>query len=184
MALDDAPAAAPAAGTDTNDRWAAWRTARAAATAAWSARSPRERAMLALAGSVLGLLLLWLVAVAPAWRTVRTAPARLEHLESQLQTMQRLAAEVRELRAAPPLPPEQTQALLGTAVQRLGERARLALQGNRAVLTVTGMPAEELSAWIADVRAAARVRVVEGQLTRNPQGVYVGTLVLAWGAGS
>lgn len=182
MAQDDTPATAHPAGT--SDRGAAWRAARAAAAAAWSARSPRERAMLALAGSVLGLFLLWLVAVAPAWRSVRAAPARLDQLESQLQTMQRLAAEVRELRAAPPLPPEQTQALLATAVERLGERARLALQGNRAVLTVTGMPADALAAWIAEVRAAARVRVVEGQLTRNPQGVYVGTLVLAWGAGS
>lgn len=181
MAQDDTPATAP---DGSSDRGAAWRAARAAAAAAWSARSPRERAMLALAGSVLGLFLLWLVAVAPAWRSVRAAPARLDQLESQLQTMQRLAAEVRELRAAPPLPPEQTQALLATAVERLGERARLALQGNRAVLTVTGMPADALAAWIAEVRAAARVRVVEGQLTRNPQGVYVGTLVLAWGAGS
>lgn len=160
---------------------ARWSATRHSVLAAWAARAPRERLLVGLAAAVLGAYLTWALAIAPAWRSTRAAPARLEQLELQLQQMQRLAAEVKELRATPPLPPEQSQAVLGAAAGRLGDRARLTLQGNRATLTITGLPADELTAWLAEVRAAARARVVEAQLNRTPQGLYAGSVVLAWG---
>jgi general secretion pathway protein M len=98
--------------------------------------------------------------------------------------MQRLAAEVKELRATPPLPLEQSQAVLTAAAGRLGERARLTLQGSRATLAITGLPADELSAWLAEVRSAGRARVLEAQLSRTPQGLYSGSVVLGLGGGS
>lgn len=162
----------------------AWRQARSSLAAAWAARNPRERSMLILAGAVLGSYLLWAVALAPAIRTVRSTPAKLDLLDVQLQTMQRLAAEATELRATPPLPAEQSQAVLTAAAARLGDKAKLVLQGPRAVLTVNGMAADELTAWIAEVRAGARARVIESQLNRTPQGLYAGSVVLAVGGGT
>jgi len=159
----------------------AWANARRTLAAAWAARNARERQMLLLAGAVLGLYLLWALALAPALRTVRAAPARLDLLDGQLQAMQRLATEVAELRATPALPPEQSQAVLSAAAARLGDKAKLSLQGPRAVLTVQGMPADELTGWIAEVRAGARARVIESQLNRTPQGLYAGNVVLAVG---
>lgn len=153
-------------------------------SAAWAARNPRERSMLLLAGAVVGAYLLWAVALAPALRTVRSTPAKLDLADAQLQAMQRLAAEATELRATPPLPADQSQAVLTAAASRLGDKVKLSVQGQRAVLTVTGMPADELAAWIAEVRAAARTRVVESQLSRTPQGLYAGSVVLAIGGGS
>lgn len=151
---------------------------------AWRQRSARERQALLLAGAVLAVYLLWAVALAPALRTVRSAPAKLELLDNQLQAMQRLAAEARELRAAPALPPDQAQALLATAAARLGDKAKLVPQGPRAVLSVTAMPADELAAWLAEVRVSARARVIESQLNRTPQGMYAGNVVLAVGGSS
>eukprot|EP01041_Mallomonas_annulata_P026179 gene26179-47416_t len=50
--------------------------------------------------AALGLLLAWCLLVAPALRTLKTAPAELEKLELQLQQMQAQAQEARALRMA------------------------------------------------------------------------------------
>ena len=63
----------------------------------WQALAERERVLLWLGGTVLGLALLWWVGLAPAWRTVRAAPQKIEALDLQLQDMQRLAAELQRV---------------------------------------------------------------------------------------
>jgi general secretion pathway protein M len=146
--------------------------------AAWAARDERERLLVKAAAWVLGLFLLWTLAIQPAWRTLRQAPARLDTLEAQLQAMQALAADVRELRAAPPLAPSQASAALKAASDRLGVRGRLSEQGGRAVLTLSGASGDELRSWLAEVRAGARARPIEASLTRSEQGLS-GTVVVA-----
>jgi len=150
----------------------------------WQTLAERERVLLVVGGTVLGLALLWWVGLAPAWRSVRAAPQKIEALDLQLQDMQGLAAEAKALRAMPPMPAAQAQAALTAAAQRLGDKARLSLQGERAVLQLSHLSGEQLAAWLAEVRISARVRAVEAQLTRTPQGDYTGSLVLALGARS
>ncbi len=146
----------------------------------WRAFAPRERRALGVAAVLLGVLVVWWVAVQPAWRTLRSAPAQRDALDLQLQQMQRLAAETRELRATPPVAPAQAAAALRSATGALGDRARLTLQGERAVVALTGVTGERLAAWLAEARSAARARPVEAQLTRGPQG-YSGNVVLTLG---
>lgn len=148
--------------------------------ARWRALAPRERRGLATAAVLLGVFVLWLVAVQPAWRTLRSAPAQIDALDLQLQQMQRLAAEARDLRATPPVAPAQAAEALRGATQALGERARLTLQGDRAVVSLTGVAGDRLAAWLAEARSAARARPVEAQLTRGAQG-YSGSVVLTLG---
>jgi general secretion pathway protein M len=148
----------------------------------WNALTLRDRRAALLAAAVLGLFLVWTVAVQPAWRTLASAPAELDAVDSQLQAMQRLAAEAGELRATPPLPLDQASAALQAATVRLGDQGKLALQGDRAVLTLTGVGTSALSLWLAEARAGARARPVEATLNRGPQG-YNGTLVLSLGGG-
>jgi general secretion pathway protein M len=150
--------------------------------ARWLAMAPRERRLVAIAGGVLLLALVWLLFLQPAWRTVREAPPKLDQLDAQLQHMQRLAAEGRELRNAAPVPVAQAAEALKAATDRLGERAKLSVQGERAVLTVNGLNGEQLRGWLAEARAGARARPVEAQLARSAQG-YTGTLVVAIGGG-
>lgn len=150
---------------------------------AWAARQPREKRLLLAAGAVVTLALLWL-AIAPAVRTLKAAPPQLQALETQLQAMQRLAAEAQTLRSAQPVPMEQGRVALQASAAQLGDQARVTLQGERAVLTLTGLPAERLTGWLAEVRINARARVVESQLQRTPEGGYTGTLVLAFGSGA
>ena len=149
----------------------------------WQALPARERRLLLLAGIVLALYLLWALAVQPAWRTLDRAPAELDALELQLQTMQTMAAEAAELRAAPPVNRDQAGTALRNATERLGDQGRLTFQGDRAVLTVTGVGTGALRDWLAEARSGARARPVEADLKRAAKG-YNGTLVLAIGAGS
>lgn len=148
---------------------------------AWAARDARERRLLLLAAAVLGLFLLWSLALQPALRTLRTAPAQIDQLDTQLQAMQALAGDVQRLRAIPPLPREQAAAALRAASERLGTQARLSEQGERAVLTLTGTTPERLRDWLGEARSAARARPLEMNLSRDAQGLS-GTVVVTLGA--
>ncbi len=146
----------------------------------WRALPRRDRGLALVAVGAVAALLVWLVLVQPAWRTIREAPARLDQLEAQMQQVQRLAAETRELRGAAPVAPSQAAAALKAATDRLGDKAKLALQGDRATLTLTGVAPEPLAAWLGEARSAARARPVEAQLTRNGQALS-GSVVLTLG---
>ncbi|HOL38347.1 MAG TPA: type II secretion system protein GspM [Rubrivivax sp.] len=157
-------------------------TARALA-AWWRARAPREQRALAVMLAAVALALLWFVAVAPAWRIVAGAPARIDAADAQWQRMQRLAAEVRTLRTSAPVGADAAGAALQAATARLGDKARLSLQGDRAVLTLRGVDGSALREWLAEVRAGARARAVQADLTRAAGGLS-GTVVVALGGAS
>ncbi len=149
----------------------------------WRALSARDRSWATAGMLLLGLFIVWGLAVQPAWRTIAAAPAELDALDAQLQAMQRLAAESAELRATPPVNTEQASAALQAATQRLGDKARLTLQGDRAVLTLNGAGTLQLRGWLAEARSGARARPLEVKLARGAQG-FSGTLVVAIGGGA
>jgi general secretion pathway protein M len=156
---------------------------RAEALARWAAMPPRERLGLTLAGVAIGIAVVWMIGVAPALRTLREAPIQIDALDLQLQAMQRMAAEARDLRGAAPVPANQAAQALKSATDRLGDKGRLAVMGDRATLTLNGVNGEVLRAWLTEARSGARARPVEAQLTRGPQG-YAGTLVVSLGGGN
>lgn len=144
----------------------------------WQALAPRERRGVLIAGVALLALLLWLVAIQPAWSVLRSAPPQRAELQGQLTQMRSLAAEARELRAQPPVTPEQAQAALESATSaRLGNAAKLAVNGERVTVTFTGVDPVAFTEWLREVRSAARARVVEAQLNRTAQ-AYGGSVVL------
>lgn len=158
-----------------------WLSARGQAAAAWRARAPRERVALAVAATALVALAAWTLLVAPAWATLRSAPAQLETLDAQLQQMRGMAAEVRELRNATPVAAAQSGLAVKAAAERYGDKVRLTLQADRALLTLVNLSPEQLRALLVEVRSTARAQPVEAQLTRVPAG-YSGTLVFHLGA--
>jgi len=147
----------------------------------WMKLAPRERRLVAAGVAALGLMIVWMIAIGPAWRTLRDAPRQMDALDAQMQQMQRLAGESRELRAAPTVSPSQAGAALRAASDRLGPKAGLSLQGERATLNLTGIQGPQLAAWLGEARSAARARVVEAQLSRGPEG-YSGSIVMTVGA--
>lgn len=159
---------------------AALMSLRAQARAWWHSRAARERQALVLVALICGLGLVWSVAVGPALRTVREAPARLDQLDAQLQQVQRVSAESVVLRSIAPVSTAQAALALKAASDRLGEHARLTLQGERASLLLTGVDTDALRAWLLEVRSGARARPVEAQLQRDARG-YSGTLSVTLG---
>lgn len=67
--------------------------------------SPRERRAVVAAAWVVGLGLLWWLALAPALNTLRQAPERHARLDTQLAQMQQLAASAEQLRSLNSSPP-------------------------------------------------------------------------------
>jgi general secretion pathway protein M len=153
----------------------AWRSR---AASAWKGLAPRERLLVALAGTLLLAAALWLLAVQPAWRTLARAPAEIDRLDAEAQAMQRLAAEAEALRGAAPVPLEQAQAALKAATERLGDKARLTLGGERVVVQFDGIAPTALREWLAEARAGARARPVAVALQHSGQG-FTGSMELA-----
>jgi general secretion pathway protein M len=154
-----------------------WQALRSQLQTRWAAMADREQLALQFVGWALALLMLWMLGIQPGLRTLRQAPAQLEALELQLQDMQALAAEAREMRATPPVPLALAAQALQAASEHLGPGAKLSVNGDRAVLSVNGVGPEPLQAWLGEVRSAARARPLEAKLQRSPTG-YTGTIVL------
>ena len=148
----------------------------------WQALNPRERLALLLAGWALALTLIWLLAVKPPLRTLREVPAQRAALDARFGEMRSLAQEAQGLKQARALLPDQAEAALRAATDRLGEGARLQMQGDRASVTLNGVGGSEFAAWLAEARAGAHARPVEAQLMRGSKG-YSGTVVLVLGQG-
>jgi len=150
------------------------------AAAWWATLAPRDRRMLRAGAVLVGLVLVWMVGVQPALRTLRDVPPQIDRADLELQQMQALAAESKTLRAAAPVAPAQAAAALRAAAGRLGDKARVVQQGERMTLTLSGVDGATLRSLLAEVRTSARARPVEARLVRGPRG-YDGTLVLALG---
>ena len=149
----------------------------------WRTLAPRERSALGLMAALVAALLVWLVAVQPAWHTLRASPAQLAQVEAQLQQMQGLAQEARTLRGAAPVSPTQAATALRAATERIGGGARIVIQGERATLSLTNAPSDALRSWLVEARSAARARPVELQLTRAGGG-FSGSVIVAFGTGT
>ena len=140
----------------------------------------RERQMVIAIGGLLAFLLVWLVLVRPAWKTLDEAPALREQADAQLLQMQAISNEAKRLRALPPVPQPVAEQVLKSATDDLGGKAKISVRGNRATLSVTGINGEDLRKWLLQARGGARARPVEATLTRAGDG-YNGTLVVAIG---
>ena len=142
---------------------------------------PRERRAVTLAAWVVGLGLVWWIAIAPAWSTLSQAPARQAQLDAQLSQMRGLAASAQALRGDTNAQPPSREAVLRAldqATSELGATGQLSVQGERATLTLNNATPEALAQWLQQVRINARLAPVEAKLDRPASGdpFWSGTL--------
>ena len=151
-------------------RWSDWR-------GVWRGLAARERRLVATAGVVLALALMWLVGVSPALKTLRAAPAQLDVLDRQLQSMQDLAAQARGLQGRPPLTRDDAvRAFEASLQQRLGAGAQASVNGDRVTVTLKGASPDLLAQWLGQARLGARAVAAQARLTRGTGG-WDGTIV-------
>jgi len=141
----------------------------------------RERQMVVIIIAALTFLVVWLALVRPAMNTLAAAPGLRAQADAQLLQMQAISNEAKQLRALPPVPPSVAEQVLKSATDDLGGKAKLAVQGERATLSVTGINGEDLRTWLLKARGGARARPIEASLMRAGDG-YNGTLVVAIGS--
>jgi general secretion pathway protein M len=136
--------------------------------ARWATLGSREQRLVVIACVLVGAALLWWVALAPAWQTVRSAPAQHALVDAQLQSMRALAAEATTLRAQRALSYEESLRNLDSSVkQTLGAGASLSVSDSRASVTLKGVSANALAQWLSQARVNARVVPSEARLQRS-----------------
>lgn len=166
----------------TRDTPSASARLRAGAATWYAGLSARERRLVLAAAVVIGLGLLWWIAIAPAWQTLRAAPARHAALDGQLSRMLQLAQTAEGLRSASTgQPPSRDEALraLEAATAALGGTAQVSVLGDRATLTLRQTEALALAAWLQQVRVNARLLPLQSQLNREGGGArWSGSIVL------
>jgi general secretion pathway protein M len=146
----------------------------------WQSRAPREKQLIVAMAIAVVVLIVWWLLIQPALRTLRETPIELDRLDQQMQQMQLAAGEMQTLRAASPVSTEQATAALRAATDRLGGGAKLVVQGSRATLNFTSIPAESLRGWLGEARSAARARPLEAQMIKAASG-YSGSIIVGIG---
>jgi general secretion pathway protein M len=153
-------------------------TAAASARQAWSRLAPRERRLVLVALALVLGGLLWVTAIAPALAVLRSAPARLEELDRQLQTMQSLQAQARAWQGRAPVGRDDAMRAIESALQQaLPGKAQVSRSGDRVTVTLAGASPQALAQWLGQARIAARVAVQQTRLSRGPAG-WDGSIVL------
>ena len=166
----------------TRDTPSAAARARAGAASWYAGLASRERQLVLAAAVVLGLGLVWWIAISPALQTLRGAPARHAALDGQLARMLQLSQTAEGLRSASTgQPPSRDEALraLEAATAALGATGQVSVLGDRATLTLRQTEALALAGWLQQVRVNARLLPLESQLTREGGGAtWSGSIVL------
>ncbi len=148
--------------------------------ARWETLAPREKLLLAAAGAVILLAIVWMIFIGPALSTLRTAESQRRTLDAQLQRMAALKSQATALQSQPKQSREEAMRQLELATrQRLGTSGRMAVSGDRVTVTLTATPADALAQWLSQARAAAHALPAEAHLVRNATGSWDGSLVLA-----
>ena len=150
----------------------------------WARVAPREKKLIRLAAGLLLAALLWLLILAPALATLRSADAQAKALDTQLQRMQALQAEAAALQKQTPLGfDDALRALTSATKQSLGASAQLSVTGDRATVTVKAASADALADWLTQARVNARSVPLEARLVRAtaPQAAgWSGVLIMGF----
>lgn len=152
-------------------------------TARWTQLAAREKNLVRLALGLVFATLLWLLILAPALTTLRTADAQAKVLDAKLQRMQTLQAQAQSLQKQPPLGfDDALRALNAATKQTLGTSAQLNVAGDRASVTLKGASADALAQWLVQARVNARSVPLEARLVRGTAtgaAIWNGVLVMS-----
>jgi general secretion pathway protein M len=143
-----------------------------------------DRQKLKVLALLLGLILLWTFNVAPALKTLREVPQQLDTLDLQTQRLKQMQSQAQTLQKAPRLNATDAVArLTKQSTEVLGAGARINLEGARATLTLTGVPAENLAQFLNLARTQSLALPIEAHLqkakSKDAQVVWQGTVVLS-----
>lgn len=147
-------------------------------TQTWAQASVRERRAVGLGLTVLIAALAWALALAPAWRTLRSAPAQHSALTQDLQRLLTLQAQARALQARRAIDPAQARRALASATTALGSATLIQWQGERAVVKLQAVPAAALAGWLIALERDIRVAPTDLDLRRGAADTWSGQVLI------
>lgn len=150
---------------------------RTQALARWQALSPREQNGVSVLGTLLAVLLLWSVAVAPALQALRDCDNRRTQIGLQQAHMLALQNQAQALQARTPL--SRDEALRNLQGLTPGAQIQLNVQGERVAVQLKAVPAPALANWLAQARTQAQALPIEAHLTRN-QAATISNAAVVW----
>ncbi|MFM1991641.1 MAG: hypothetical protein RJA99_4598 [Pseudomonadota bacterium] len=139
----------------------------------WGGLQARERRVLGAGGTLLALVLVWLLAFEPAWNGRRKLSAELPALRGQLSQMEGLAAEARRLsgQAAQAVDsPQQLKGALERSIDAAGLRgavSQLTVAGELIDLRFKDVSFAAWLAWFDTVLRETRLRAVDVAIERE-----------------
>lgn len=143
----------------------------------WAALQPRERLGLLAAMWLMGLYLLWSVALAPALQTLASADAQRQRLDQQLQRMQALAAQASALKNDIKPAPKDWRKELKDSLSGLGQ-SQLLESGGTVQVQLKACEAQALGRWLAELGPRWRLQVSQARLRADAQGLWQGQITL------
>ena len=122
----------------------------------WSARAPRERAVLLLGGVLLVIVVLYLVAIEPAWTGIARLEKSLPQQRSNAAELEALLAEVKALKGRPAVATMSGAEARGALESSLGKAglkaARIVpLSDGDMQLQFSDVPVSKWAPWLASV---------------------------------
>ena len=148
----------------------------------WRGLGRGEQALLRTGMVAAGAALLVLVGLVPAGRTLYDASARQRQLDAMLLQMQMLQVRAQALQTQPRLGRDESLQALQASLPLLGDNVPLAVNDQRATVTLRAVRPDALAQWLIHARVNARAVPVEARLLRRTtatEPVWDGTLVLS-----
>lgn len=138
---------------------------RTQALSRWQALNAREQRAMTILGALLGVLLFWSMAIAPALHTLRDSNHRRAQIAQQQAHMQALQNQAQALQTRTPL--SRDEALRHLQGLTPSQHIQLNVQGERVSVQLKAVPAPTLAHWLTQARQQAQALPTEAHLTRT-----------------
>lgn len=141
-----------------------WQQLRVQSLQRWHTLSLQEQRGITVLSLLLGAVLFWAIAIAPALDTLRDTEQRRQQIGLQHAQMLAWQAQAKALQAANPV--SHNEALRNLQSFTPASQIQLQVQGQRVVVQLKAMPAPALVNWLSQARQQAHALPVEAHLTR------------------
>ena len=151
---------------------------RAQVISRWQALSLREQRSIAVLGTLLAVLLFWVIAIAPALNTLRDSDNRRTQIGQQQAHMLALQTQAQALQTRVPLSRDEALRQLQSLTPQ--GQIQLNVQGERVSVQLKAVPAATLAQWLSQARSQAQALPVEAHLTRSNASGTNATATVTW----
>ena len=122
----------------------------------WAERGPRERAILALGGALVLVVIIYLVAIEPAWTGIARLERSLPQQRANAAELEALLAEVKALKARPAvatMSAADARGALETSLGKAGLKAAriVPLSDGEIQLQFSDVPVSKWAPWLAGI---------------------------------